>query len=202
MEKSIVVADWEARAFVEGRKTQIRRLVKPQPYLDCVGIVTHGKEWLQRIPDGDGKVFHLANVTERLKCPFGQPGDRLWVKERWWPLYQEEGQQGVLYEADRALIMPKFWNEGYLKEAANKGKDGFRPAQQMNAWASRITLVVGKVWVHRVQNVSAFECAAEGHDAIYVDEAYCAEWLRKHPRSWERNDWVWAAEVSVEVRNG
>lgn len=70
------------RALLDGTKTQTRRVVKPQPERRNIEQIGNMLGFKKR--QGDG--FWLwPNARERIlaECPYGQPGDRLWVRETW-----------------------------------------------------------------------------------------------------------------------
>jgi|SRR6185437_12419449 len=183
-ERPILFSGPEVRATLEGRKDQTRRIVKPQP--DADGLVKmKGKPWWE---DTSGRVY---------RCPFGVPGDRLWVKETWGYDWFDEGQmrahKTVVYRADDCA-RPK--DQG--------GPAPWHPSIHMPYWASRITLEVTQVRVQRAQEISEedamAEAALEWHDADtsrpFVHSARMAFrdlWNSIHgPHAWERNDWVFA----------
>lgn len=100
-ERPILFSGEMVRAILDGRKTQTRRVVKPQPSYDF--------GWYPGVGN-DGKSLHYANESHWRKgaavdwCPYGQPGDRLWGREAWaqaHPLavqpgrYSQPGQAGI-----------------------------------------------------------------------------------------------------------
>lgn len=74
-ERPIDMRDWEVRALREGRKTQTRRVINPQPKMRRFVEFAEPVPWM---PVGG---IH----QDRWKCPYGVPGDRLWVRETWSP---------------------------------------------------------------------------------------------------------------------
>lgn len=155
------------RAILEGRKTQTRRVVKPQPayVIDSVWV-----------------------------CPYGRPGDGLWVRETWAP----NSQAGVFsYAAD--------WAAGV------KHVSRWRPSIHMPRAASRISLEVVGVRVERLREISEADALAEGcADSEMVDgvpmwcsavEKYMDLWEKINGEgSWAVNPWVWVVEFRrVEV---
>ncbi|HEX7041287.1 MAG TPA: hypothetical protein VF202_14315, partial [Trueperaceae bacterium] len=90
------------RALLEGRKTQTRRIVRPQPE-SHLAIPRHlgGGEW-----QWCAYREQLGDVVPTWRCPYGQPGDLLWVRERWtFVNVQRRGDQSelvVAYNADGA----------------------------------------------------------------------------------------------------
>lgn len=152
------------RALLEGRKTQTRRIVKPQP-----DYVRDGAAYVQKYKD--------AGVS--VPCPYGKPGDRLWVKETWqYHDWTEDGYPWIRYHADGSdkfcENIPDEWDErlqnifAELSDPANydiekRASDRrWRPSIHMPRWASRITLEITDVRVERVQEISEEDAKAEG----------------------------------------
>lgn len=132
-ERPILFSGPMVRAILEWHKTQTRRVMKPQ--------------LLQ--PDGARhKKLEVPNVLKL--CPYGKPGDRLWVRETW---LARGGGAAALYRADYEDV-----------EAAGLGGlyGGWKPSIFMPRWASRITLEVVNVRVERVQDITEADAIAEG----------------------------------------
>lgn len=93
-EHPIIFSGESVRAILAGRKTQTRRVVKsPVVY----GAVPHGDEWLP--VDGEGCT--IGDLHRRFRCPYGKPGDRLWVRETWASPEENKKRPGrVAYDAD------------------------------------------------------------------------------------------------------
>lgn len=149
------------RAILAGTKTQTRRLAKwPR------AATLHGRTPAPEYSHGDGpdgnEYFHAAygggdlgeeTVALRVACPYGEPGDRLWVRESWRPvgdapLSECEGPSDIMFHAtcheDDRLVFK------------------FRPSIHMPRWASRITLEVTGVRVERLCDISEEDAKAEG----------------------------------------
>jgi len=200
------------RAILEGRKTQTRRVVKGLPehafeigYWDQMGAPHRAKSglyWHQ--PAEQGTSFS----TKMMPCPYGQPGDRLWVRETWWHqkgLYLEQagfegGTIGRLEDGNGGRFNS---NKDFIP--ANHGKLWRkRPSIHMPRWASRITLEVTEVRVQRLQEISGNDAEAEGisFDGNASPESYDPRdqfqnlWDSingKRPGcAWKDNPWIWA----------
>ena len=152
------------RALLAGRKTQTRRVVKPQPW-----DVTEEAAW---------KLWH--NEPTPIPCPYGQPGDRLWVRETWHTsaeqagvkpsrLLSEWGGHGlppICYHADSA-------DNGCGSLALSGGWDQRgRPSIFMPRWASRLTLELTSVRVERVQAITEEDALQEGVDLAEWGDGY------------------------------
>lgn len=139
------------RAILDDRKTQTRRVMRLQP--DCRGAIlpTHnGKTWYiwpHETIDGRMSDYFCA-------CPYGIPGDRLWVRETW---MKYNGR--IIYRADQPIVM----HEGYAADGTSHGViQPWRPSIHMPRWASRITLEITGVRVERVQEITAQDALDEG----------------------------------------
>jgi hypothetical protein len=188
------------RAIMEGRKTQTRRPVKPQPNDEDGCLYLEGTYF-------DWEAFNAGN--SQMLCPFGQPGDRLWVRETFlqpldscqMPSGEHETSWGgsakdILYCADGAE--PHFRNP----ERCYPTWLGKRPSIHMPRWASRITLEVIGVRVERVDNMSPSDAHAEGIKPLQGgalaefrqlwDSIYSKQGL-----GWKANPWVWVVEFKV-----
>ncbi len=128
------------RAILEGRKTETRRVIKDQPNYNLKYGQTHKD--LER------------NILRR--CPYGQPGDQLWVRETFCP-YPEESTGRIYYRAshetqrDRAKTNTKLPKHLY----------NWKPSIYMPRTASRITLEITEIQVERVQDITEEEALAE-----------------------------------------
>ena len=210
-ERPILFSDPMVRAILDGTKTQTRRVVKhkiigPNP---PTGIFDwhHPRtdEWMGA--HGGGIKFGLTNAA-RL-CPYGQPGDRLWVREAWRtspdanaiPPRDLHDSCVITYEADDGAI-------------AGWGK--YRPGMFMPRWASRITLEIVGVRVERLQDISDSDAFAEGvektsygchkhapggHGCMTGRDGYRELWESINgPGSWDANPFVWVVEFKrIEV---
>ncbi|MCX4186737.1 hypothetical protein [Methylophaga sp. OBS4] len=198
-ERPIIFNADMVRAILDGRKTQTRRPMKLQP-----GKVT----------DSGRPLFYEHGVHGRRvspKFPFGQPGDRLWVRETCKAEELESGLDGVRYAADLAFVPIKDSKQAaedwlilstYRKKKNQHGQSNTVPSIHMPRWASRILLEITDVRVQRLQDVSKDDAKAEGwrscvtnpgdmpplfwFHAIFED-IYGAELCDKNP-------WVWAVE--------
>jgi hypothetical protein len=92
------------RAILDGRKTQTRRVVKPQPARDARDVMKVGPRlWHIGKWEREG-VTSPAGWAQIFKCPFGDPGDRLWVRETWKPgAWRDDGRIAIDYKASPEL---------------------------------------------------------------------------------------------------
>ena len=177
-ERPILFSAPMVRAILEGRKTVTRRAIKVQPHIDasgnfCVGRSNYGQ-------DGYGKPMtkHFVNGC----CPYGKPGDRLWVRETFALLGNEDGccidWQDNLVKGDerdaariyRASCPPGDYGLNQIPAKAEWKPDteameydgAWRPSIHMPRWASRILLEITDVRVERLQDITYEQAAAEG----------------------------------------
>ncbi|HGG0775170.1 TPA: hypothetical protein ACJFSP_004194 [Pseudomonas aeruginosa] len=168
-ERPILFTGPMVRAILEGRKTVTRRVMKPQP--DFLGSMVD--------PNTPFKALD-AGLHARIICPYGEPGDRLWVRETWHvgkphdktapadilaPLLAEGRGITVLYTAGGWQSVgpagreePIYPDDQPLPDWAGKG----RPSIHMPRWACRILLEITAVRVERLQDISEEQAKAEG----------------------------------------
>ncbi len=164
------------RAILEGRKTQTRRIIKCNSNTGHNGMLL-GEWGLSRPPfkwrgDADDVNWHWRgqkpsvgdwieqyqtdvddHASRLVKCPYGKPGDSLWVKE---PVYWSPENDNFYYAADKAGCGTRFYQE---KKGCHP--NGLRSIF-LPRYASRIKLPVTAIRVERVQDISADDAEAEG----------------------------------------
>jgi hypothetical protein len=199
------------RAILDGTKTQTRRIVKPQPEItsddDC-RVKINGNH---HTGPSD---YLLKDVLPRFACPYGQPGDRLWVREKWAaPVLLNESPPS---EMDSWVMDGLCWRLWYaadgfrsqLKEPIIEGADQgrWRSSIHMPRWASRITLEIVGVRVERLQDISEQDAWAEGcfgwDDDVTGGSSGYGEfsnlWVSINgDASWNSNPWVWVVEFKM-----
>lgn len=158
------------RALLDGRKTQTRRIMKSQPTegsgLIEVGtfapIVIDRKGEQQPGPDTFGAFSEDGEWG--LKCPYGQPGDQLWVREAHALLprtaYRASVGTGTIEQVEHPTdgYTAAVFREGFDRSGAPK----WRPSIHMPRWASRITLEIASIRVERLKAISEENAKAEG----------------------------------------
>jgi hypothetical protein len=189
-EHGILFQDDMVRAILDGRKTMTRRVVKPQPYWNdifkCWSWYPNKQTWLK-----------IGAEQVNLYCPYGQAGDRLWVRETFTPhLCCGMDSEEIHYRAD-----------GESCPVDGRTIKRWYPSIHMPRWASRITLEVIGVKVERVQDISEEDAKAEGiccSDCVPGVPApdYCGcrslfanLWdsiNAKRGYGWAVNPWVWS----------
>ncbi|EKZ5943209.1 morphogenetic protein [Klebsiella pneumoniae] len=189
------------RALLSGRKTQTRRIIKPQPESTLSGSLS-GK-WLSRPLNG----LLLPKIEDiAIHCPFGVVGDRIWVRETFQgPLFDYdlmdsyckdptpfEKPEFCVYKAD-GVPAPEFY------DADDELHCCWRPSIHMPRWASRILLEITGVRVERLRSMSQDDARAEGVIAasgpMEAGLAFRELWDSIYgEESWKANPWVWVIE--------
>ena len=178
------------RAILAGTKTQTRRVAK----LNAAGRVKQ---------IGGARNWHLSDPDAVLACPYGQPGDRLWVRETFKPIASGELKNGYgevrygfAYQADGAAR----WNERQtiIRDLTCQPLTGpmqfhpvpWKPSIHMPRWASRITLEIVSVRVDRLNDISDDDAADEGIEYLSTPtggDDYMTFW-RDYSRTHEQAD--------------
>lgn len=179
-EKPILFNSVDVRAILEGRKTMTRRVIRPQP-------IYHIHSGALAFADQHCHPFYKSK--RGIISPYGQPGDRLWVRETSHAVTRPELYRGrrVFYRADNdspADLWPLKWT----------------PSIHMPRWASRINLEITAVRVERLQDISEEDAIAEGISCIGCttcdDDGYQNYWRDySHPLK----DGGWAYSISDPV---
>jgi hypothetical protein len=144
------------RAILSGTKTQTRRLFMPQPEY------RHGVLF----PQGSSTGYSPSILA--WACPYGRPGDRLWVREN----FYQDGQWSLRLGCEPDDPRGGFWSATSRVIYAADGTPlpdpipgnqwRSRPSIHMPRWASRITLEITDVRVERLQDISEADAVAEG----------------------------------------
>jgi hypothetical protein len=148
------------------------------------------------------------------KCPYGQPGDRLWIRETFCDLGGGSMPGRVLYKASFDDMTAE------MMKQSGHGIPIWKPSIHIPRWASRITLEIVSVKVERLQDISEEDAIAEGYIGLECKHTYseygCTDclntgWIepptldfmlhwnpingKKYP--WELNPWVWVIEFKT-----
>jgi hypothetical protein len=162
------------RAILDGRKTMTRRVVDRDMW-DCLD---DGVPSDQQIIETDDTP--MGGVQATRFCPYGYPGDMLWVKET----FNGTTETGIAYRATEPQMDGAPW----------------RPSIHMPRWASRITLEVTAVKVERVQDITGEDAMAEGvlghgGDKSRALTEFMVLWNKINESrgyGWSVNPWVFA----------
>ena len=192
-ERGILFSGTMARAILSGAKTVTRRVSKEAPSWatfadtrDNKGIVDWHSADVK--PNGAGSFY--SSQWAFSVCPYGAPGDRLWVRETWAAVPRLSG--GDRYVGDEAIRYRATWDKAHSSH--------WRPSIFMQRAASRITLEVVKVSVERLQYIDDAEALREGVNTGSPRNSggrgeFMLLWEKINGRgSWDRNPWVWRVE--------
>jgi hypothetical protein len=187
------------RALLAGTKTQTRRLVKPQPPFGCRYLI-NGANNAALCQSLDNPAVWVpitpSSVDHRLPCPYGQPGDRLWVKET--------HRFGIGWDKSKPTQIPpaasiRYEADGALRGDIQKIEAGkARPSLFMRQAFSRLTLNIAEIRLERLQAITEADARAEGvtppscPQVGTARDAYRVLWeLLNGPGSWALNPYVW-----------
>lgn len=201
-------------AILDGRKTQTRRIMAPQPADDIERCIFPNPEAI----GWKSSLRHKHGSTTAHFCHYGEPGDRIWVRETFQgPLFDYdlmdsyckdptpfEKPEFCVYKAD-GVPAPEFY------DADDELHCCWRPSIHMPRWASRILLEITNVRVERLNAISEEDATAEGvppagsllpdypgtfltpkGDFATAKVAFQRLWESIYgEESWKANGWVW-----------
>lgn len=215
-ERPILFSGPMVRAILDGRKTQTRRVVTPQPRSHAWRMCTRCRtdadycKCAFASDEAADRSTHViaAGPPQMSGCPYGGVGDRLWVRETWgeivWSIIYgnpRPPRSEIVYRAGPHPF-DRDTPHGWSKE------NRWKPSIHMPRSASRLTLEVTGVRVERLQDISGEDCAREG---ITIPPSDCfsdvnTNWkLRRQYENlwdslnakrapWSSNPWVWVIE--------
>lgn len=181
------------RAILDGRKTQTRRIMKPQPEpcprgghwwpSNVFKTMLHVEDEMQNGKGGWGGLVGDA-------CPFGDVGDRIWVREAF-----ASGLSTKSTLAYRATHKREDLEDGFYDTIK------WTPSIHMPRWASRILLEITDVRVERLKSISDGDAIREGCSIADMKSGDCVAdvfarlWASIYgAESWNANPWVWVIE--------
>ncbi|WP_191301309.1 hypothetical protein [Deinococcus indicus] len=218
------------QALLDGRKTQTRRILKPQPSTEAATQSTpysigpavardtgvYSMNDHDRMPKEPGVfdaygsvgVVRAACGQTTWVCPYGVPGDRLWVQENHQITEAAFGTSGtvrVQYGADGTTAVRSLTDAECQKFDARSRPFARHPGRFMYRSLSRLTLEITGVRLERLHDISEADAQAEGITAEeYRDAmgsytgAYSALWERINGAdSWNLNPYVWVVEFKT-----
>ncbi|HHH3032401.1 TPA: hypothetical protein ACPZXY_004124 [Serratia marcescens] len=216
-ERPVIFNSEMVRAILDGRKTQTRRIVKvqPEPSKTRAGDFWFSSKKLEsmvHVSDfmpGNSPIADCHLFFQEHCCPFGQVGDRLWVRETFAGHYLDDDQiQDIKDDRNKAEDLCEY-RADYSDDA--DCVDGWTPSIHMPRWASRITLEITAVRVERLNDISEEDAKAEGvkagvcpgHEHMMHQVAFSELWQSIYgAENWSANPWVWVIEFKhVEVRD-
>ena len=190
-EKPILFSGPMIRAILANTKTQTRRIFKPDRMTwDANGrYTTHAMRGGELSTTGSGP-FKPSSWLHY--CPYGQPGDRLWVRESFARVPTACGSEDIVFAAD--------YQDGSDRAAGVR----YTPSIHMPRAVSRITLEITGVRVERLQDISRGDAMAEGCPFPNMAQGpdprdwYAELWgAINGPDSWAENPWAWVVEFKA-----
>lgn len=199
-EKPILFSDPMVRAILSGQKTQTRRVVNPYPPAQR-GILPYLPSSIVDQQDGTFAAYTDGRKAKEFRCPYGLPGDRLWVRECHaivprtayrastgvhQVLRPDDDHDAAVFRADWERSEPSRW----------------RPSIHMPRWACRLALEIVSIRVERLKDISEEDAEAEGvctplvgHDDDFARGCFRELWESINgAESWAANPWVWVIE--------
>lgn len=197
-ERPVIFNSEMVRAILDGRKTQTRRAISDRQ-LHLIDVASQVGECY---PLESGIDHANSQSYYREHCPFGQVGDRLWVREAYQgPLFNLDQMETYLEDTS------KFERQEFCEYRADGGRTpeyydaddnlrhGWKPSIHMPRWASRITLEITGVRVERLQDISEADAIAEGGTKHFNIDWFGPLWASIYGvDSWNANPWVWVIE--------
>ncbi|WP_034949781.1 hypothetical protein [Erwinia oleae] len=215
-ERPILFSDQRVRALLSGQQTQTRRIMKSQlmgPGQDnhegCYGI-----DVINNHLQGN-RVMGMENLSYH--CPYGQPGDRLWVRETWRGPIIDANEVSDYERSPTRFKNPRYCQyradtSHFVDRADQEDQSGWQAGIHMPRWASRIDLEIARIRVEKIQDISEDDVMAEGvqtdshflnnfftmhNEPVSAKDAYRKQWaLQYGGTSWEVNPWVWVIDFT------
>ena len=197
-ERPILFSGPMVKAILAGKKTQTRRIIKPQPFQDELQHWNWNKSRRQKLARWP-RVGDLMKAMER-ESPYGVPGDRLWVREAFQPLWRRADRPGnwetgkgyrVSFPATDPIV--EYMN------ADDELSSACKPSIHMPRWACRLVLKVEEIRVQWLKDITVADAQAEGRglykgcpDGYFVDT-----WDAIHGKgAFNTNPMIWAVTFS------
>ena len=224
-ERPIIFSGEIVKAILDGKKTMTRRVVKS----GFIGQYEHAhiiNQSSDKSREGkayfyDKPVGSMVLSSQLVSNPYGNIGDRLWVRETW----QEIGPDCLLtykatYPSDLYAKRPELENVPPLASLKDRGYLWKSP-MFMPRWASRILLEITDIRVERLNDISEADCEKEGFRFYPLSRICFKPCSTKHPSGhgsnnyksifgeywdtlnakkgyqWSSNPWVWVVEFKV-----
>lgn len=160
-ERPMLFSSAMVRALLADKKTQTRRIIKHQP--ERVVVPGIGPMLAIQQPRGENRwLWPNAKAEVIASCPYGQPGDLLWVRESFAHVYRGNARPNARSPDDVAYMA-----DGMMLDQDVYGT--WKPSIHMPRWASRITLELTDVRLERLNNISESDCWAEGIEEVMHD---------------------------------
>jgi len=205
-ERPIIFSTEMVRAILDGRKTMTRRVVKLRriTHNPTSSLSAHGG--IYSMADMSAELELAKNIKPELPCPYGQVGDRLWVRETF--AVRADGVYQILYKSDYEEVVKMLELHEFTKRMGLPPLDiKWKPSIHMFRKDSRILLEITALRVERLQEITLNDCKAEGIGQYTFAMGCCSEnppdarwkfielWDSLNATrgfGWDKNPWVWA----------
>ena len=211
--KQVLFKTEMVQAILDGRKTQTRRIIKPQPE-----ITNNWYSWNGHWPNSEHgacgcNVLDGFSDAMAWRAPFGKVGDHLWVRETWGVIRAFDDLSPSIIHHDTIVgyktdPTDKWYQTGFSGDA---GK--WRSSIHMPRWASRITLKITSIKIQYVQEITTADAKAEGVKESFVMPDHVVSMGYVHAFrelwdsinsdrgfGWDKNPWVWVIEFEAKVK--
>jgi hypothetical protein len=210
-ERPILFNGADVRAILAGQKVQTRRAVNWNKVAPGLNLRFTGLS-AQRYPKGWVLESDSRTSSEwrcqPTPCPFGQPGDRLWVRETWMDLTGTGIEHRDMETGKRTRYA--YGAESPKGSASDEARKDYglrwRPSIHMPREACHLVLEITAVRVERLQQITADDCLAEGIGTRFKvadsEEDLRAQWRDLWTSAggdWSSNPWVWVIEFKRVV---
>ena len=175
-----IMFNWpRVKAVLEERKTQTRRVIKPQP---------NNAPYIHKFPSGligwESETKHQYGNTTAHICGYGKPGDRLWMREAWrltsinhtcdlgqfWTIQFKDYSVLAHPQQSRELFSNLIEKDTLEVGQTNIAFGRWRSSRFLPRWASRITLEITDIRAERIQDISEDDAKQEGvYDISIID---------------------------------
>lgn len=224
------------QALLGKRKTQTRRIMKPQ-IKDCDHSRYTEAEWKDKPTEWSeaslkigraycgmcGNGVEYSKDYGGIKCPYGQPGDLLYVRETWFPAAITGNEVMVGYHGQDPTHTHEFTTDNIDFYWKQMDKGHMIPSIHMPKEAARIWLQVESIRVERLQDISEEDAQAEGvkttetqlgesyfdyttgyfNGLLSAKDSFRTLWKSINgPESWQANPWVWCISFKVLSTTG
>ncbi|MGA4742422.1 hypothetical protein ACPC5Q_03530 [Acinetobacter junii] len=199
-ERPILFSTPMVQAILSGQKTQTRRIVNKAPTTEInhrLIALNNGWNW-QVDQQGIVPTMH-REIDNPMVCPFGQVGDRLWVRETF-----ASGLCTKSGYAYRATHKAEDLEEGWFETIK------WTPSIHMPRTACRLILEITNIRIERLNDITSEDAKAEGFDysthpsaiemgyAIGAKTNFRVTWEQIYGQNeWNKNPWVWVVEFKV-----
>ncbi len=219
-ETPILFTGGMVRAILDGRKTQTRRIVKlPKDRGTWEQSLFEGSQCVDSKGRPGRDMVCISNTTtgKTIACPYGQPGEYLWVRETWAIGFSTDNAWHATDDRIKSIAEPQRYSRRYAADGTKGFWGKWRPSIFMPRWACRLRLELTDVRVERLQEITEADAIAEGVQPLKKTAPHCRQFYKSYrlsgdgtfcertamdsyrtlwesingEGSWAANPWVW-----------